>query len=69
MPENKEKKTVYQLMTDKAFIGFNDYLISNEFDFEDVMQDVDRFNITLTGYVHWLEWHLVDWYEDYKDAD
>lgn len=66
MPENK---TIYQLMTDKAFIGFNDFIITSNLDFEAVMQNRDVFNTTLAEYVHWLEWHLIDWYEDYRDVD
>ena len=64
-----EKKTLYQLMTDKRFIAFNDYLMDKEKDFEDVIQDETTFNMLITEYAHNIQWYLVDWYEAYKDAD
>lgn len=64
-----ENKTLYELMTDKTFIAFNDYLHSRDLDFEAVIQNRDAFNTTLAEYVHSIEYHLINWYEDYKDAD
>ena len=64
-----EKKTLYELMTDKVFIAFNDYMHNRDLDPGAVLQDRDAFNITLAEYVNSIEYHLIDWYEDYRDAD
>lgn len=64
-----EKKTLYELVTDKIFIAFNDYIYSRDLDPGAVLQDRDAFNTTLAEYVNSIEYHLIDWYEYYRDAD
>lgn len=64
-----EKKSIYQLMTDKQFIAFNNYLLNKEKYFEDVIQDETTFMMLITEYSHNIQWHLVNWYEDYKNAN
>lgn len=62
-----ENKTLYQLMTDPAFIKFNDWLTDHELDFQQLTDIQLRMNIAI--YCNDIQRELIDWLEAYQNAD
>ena len=62
-----ENKTLYQLMTDPAFIKFNDWLQENDLDFQQLTDIQLRMNIAM--YCNDIQRKLIDWAEAYQNAD
>lgn len=62
-----ENRTLYDLMTDPAFIKFNDWLQSMDIDFQR-LSDVELM-IKISEYTNSIEYRLIDWFEAYQNAD
>lgn len=62
-----ENRTLYDLMTDPAFIKFNDWLQSMDIDFQR-LSDVELM-IKISEYTNSIQYRLIDWFEAYQNAD
>ena len=62
-----ENKSLYALMTDSAFIKFNDWLQEKGIDFQELSET--DFNMQIAIYSNEIQRQLIDWHEAYKNAD
>lgn len=62
-----ENRTLYDLMTDPAFIKFNDWLQSMDIDFQR-LSDVELM-IKISEYTNSIQYRLIDWFEAYQNSD
>lgn len=62
-----ENRTLYDLMTDPAFIKFDDWLQSMDIDFQR-LSDVELM-IKISEYTNSIQYRLIDWFEAYQNAD
>ena len=62
-----ENKTLYDLMTDPAFIKFNDWLQAMDIDFQK-LSDTELM-IKISEYTNAIQYRLIDWFEAYQNAD
>lgn len=60
-------RTLYELMTDGSFIRFNDWLQKRGLDFQELSDIQLRMNITM--YANDIQRELINWMEEYKNAD
>lgn len=59
--------SLYDLMTDPAFIKFNDWLQDKGIDFQKLPEQ--DFNMQIAMYSNEIQRQLIDWHEAYKNAD
>ena len=62
-----ENRTIYDLMTDPAFIKFNDWLQAIDIDFQK-LSDTELM-IKISEYTNSIQYRLIDWFEAYQSAD
>lgn len=62
-----ENKALYDLMTDPAFIKFNDWLQAMDIDFQKL--SVNELMIKISEYTNSIQYRLIDWFEAYQNAD